>query len=135
LAEHRVVFEEATERILEAYYKRRPGDAAKWATDLIYYASLNGLVGEYVRLMDMIFSEYFLKDPDFAVRFVVRFNNIIDRMRKGPEYAYVARALEEIERFKEGRMRPEVERMGYRVPRPPKDLRERASELVGRVMG
>jgi hypothetical protein len=135
LVEPRAVFEWVTERILEAYYKRRPGDAAKWATDLIYYASLEGLVGEYVRLMDMIFSEYFLKEPDFAVRFVVRFNDIIDRMREGPEYAYVAKALEEIERFKEGRMIPEVERMGYRVPRPPKDLRERASELVSRVMG
>jgi hypothetical protein len=135
LAEHRVVFEEATERILEAYYKRRPGDAARWATDLIYYASLEGLVGEYVKLIETIFSEYFLKEPDFAVRFTVRFNDVVDKMKKGPEYAYVAKALEEIERFKEGRVIPEVERMGYRVPRPPKDLRERVSELVDRVMG
>jgi hypothetical protein len=135
LAEHRVVFEEVTEKILEAYYKRRPGDAARWATDLIYYASKEDLIGEYVRLMDMIFSEYFLKEPDFAVRFVVRFNDIIDRMRKGPEYVYVVKALEEVEKLKEGRMIPEVERRGYRVPRPPKDLKERVSKLIDRVMG
>jgi hypothetical protein len=135
LAEHRVVFEGATERILEAYYKRRPGDAARWATDLIYYVSLEGLIEEYVRLMDTIFSEYFLNEPDFAVRFVVKYNDIIDRMRKGPEYVYVSKALEEIERFKEGRMIPEVERRGYRVPRPPKDLKERVSKLIDRVMG
>jgi len=135
LVEHRIVFEEVTERILEAYYKRRPGDAVRWATDLIYYASAEGLVGEYVKLLDAIFSEYFLKEPDFAVRFVVKYNDIIDRMRRGPEYEFVAKALEEIERFKEGRMIPEVERMGYRVPRPPKDLRERVSKLIDRVIG
>jgi hypothetical protein len=135
LSERRVVFEEAVERILAAYYKRRPGDATRWATDLIYYASLEGLVEEYVRLIDTIFSEYFLKEPDFAVRFVVKYNDIIDRMRMGPEYVYVARALEEIERFKESRMIPEIERMGYRVPRPPKDLKERVSKLIDRVMG
>jgi hypothetical protein len=135
LVEHRAVFEVATERILEAYYKRRPGDAARWATDLIYYASQEGLIGEYVRLMDTIFSEYFLKEPDFAVRFVVKYNDILDRMRMGPEYVYVAKALEEIERFKESKMIPEVERRGYRVPRPPKDLRERVSKLIDRVMG
>jgi hypothetical protein len=135
LAERRVVFEEVTERILEAYYKRRPGDAARWATDLIYYASLEDLIGEYIMLMDTIFSEYFLKEPDFAVRFIIRYNDIVDRMRKGPEYAYVAKALEEIERFKEGKMMPEVERRGYRVPRPPKDLRERVSKLIDKVMG
>jgi hypothetical protein len=135
LAERRVVFEEVTERILEAYYKRRPGDAVRWATDLIYYASLEGLVGEYIRLIDTILSEYFLKEPDFAVRFIVRFNDRLDKMRKGSEYAVVAEALEEIERFKEGKMIPEVERMGYRIPRPPKDLRERVSKLLDRVMG
>jgi len=135
LTERRVVFEEATERILEAYYKRRPGDAARWATDLIYYASLEGLIGEYVRLMDTILSEYFLKEPDFAVRFIVRFNDILDKMKRGSEYAFVAEALEEVERLKEGKMIPEVERMGYRVPRPPKDLRDRVSKLIDRVMG
>jgi hypothetical protein len=134
LAEHRVVFEEAVERILAAYYKRRPGDATRWATDLIYYASQEGLIREYVRLMDTIFSEYFLKEPDFAVRFIVKYNDIIDRMKRGPEYAFVAEALEEVERFKEGRMIPEVERMGYRIPRPPKDLKERVSKLLDRVM-
>jgi hypothetical protein len=129
------VFEVAAERILESYYKRRPGEAARWTANLIYYVSAEGLINEYVKLLDILFHEYIVQEPYFAVRFVAKFNDEIDKMRRGPEYAYVAKALEEVEKLKEGMMVPEVERRGYRVPRPPKDLKERVSRLVDMVMG
>lgn len=123
--EARMVFAESAERILESLSYGRVGEAVKWLTDLIYYASLKGLERQYVELLRAILGEIERGPGALKRRFARSLNAALDKMIWGSEAVYVGELVSAVERVKREALAAHYA--------PPEDLRRRAIMIVEEV--
>lgn len=125
MEEAREVFAEATARILEAISFRRVGEAVKWLTDLIYYASLKGYEKQYVELFRAVLREIEGEPIAFKRKFAHSLNTALDKIIRGSEAVYVGELVSVVEKVKNDALAP------YYAPLP--ELKRRASRIVDEV--
>jgi hypothetical protein len=104
MAEARPVFTEAVSRALQAISKGRSAEAVRWMTDLMYYACLNGLEDQYVKLFEKIVDEVEASPASFRTRFAESLNSHLEKIRLGPEATYLRGLADRVEAVKKARL-------------------------------
>jgi hypothetical protein len=126
LAEHEPVFLEATSRFLRALSMRRMSEAIKWLTDLMYYASLEGLDDQYLKLYDRMLREVDKMPPPFPERFTESLDRVLDKIMMGSEYALIGGTLDKALKLK-------MDRMGKYVTTP-EEFKRKAKKILDEIL-
>jgi hypothetical protein len=126
MAEARAVFVEAVSRALQAISRGRSAEAVRWMTDLMYYACLNGLEDQYVKLFEKVVDEVESSPVSFRTRFAESLNSHLEKIRLGPEATYLRDLVDRVEAVKKARL--------VKYLAPPEELVRVASKIVDEVL-
>lgn len=118
---------EATARVLEAIYRGRHGEAARWLADLAYYASAKGMEEAYLRLLERLLSEAERGPGGLPRRLAEALDSRLERMREGPERLFLSELLQRAEEVK-------VRVLGRHMA-PPETLKREAMRILKEALG
>jgi hypothetical protein len=127
LSEARAVFLEVVSRILESLSKRRASETVKWLTDLMYYANMNNMDEQYLKLFNRIIMEVENQPETFQASFTESLNATLDKMKRGSEAALLLEVLTKAEKLK-------MERLEKYIT-PPETFKLKASKILDEVFG